>query len=213
MFDVGCIRTEKTVKIRGIVSDECTKAPVSLRNIIVHGLIGSDNISEQIEAGSFFTDSAGCFTYSLRKIKNAGSYKFYIVGDSVYSFMSESLDLGYLERNAKHLAFGLNRLAKLTIFITRESNHNVRDTLYLKWESGGRDSRTIYPYKIKNYGITSTDGLRWIGGNVSATIQTMAFANHKTILKWELYRKGRRNEIIDTITCKRDFVNNVYFKY
>jgi hypothetical protein len=213
LFNAGCNRTEKTIKIKGIVTDEFTKTPVFQRNIIVHGSVGIGNNTEKIEAGSFFTDSAGSFTYSLRKIKNAGSYNFSIVGDSVYSYMAESLDLSYLERNAKHLTFNLNRLANLTIFITRKSNTPVYDTLYLAWNSDGRDGRTIYPYKIRNYGLTSSTGLRWIGGNVKATVETMAFANHRTTLKWELYRDGRRKEVIDTITCKRDFANNVYFKY
>jgi hypothetical protein len=213
LFGFGCARSDKTIKIKGIVTDEFTKAPVSQRNIIVHGLLGSSSNLLKIEAGSFYTDSAGCFTYNLRKIKNAGSYNFSIVGDSIYSYMAESLDQGYLERNAKNLTFRLNRLTNLTIYISRTTDAHLCDTLYLAWVSAGKDGRTIYPYKIRNAGFTPSAGLRWIGGNVNATISTRTFANHRTTLKWELYRKGRRNEIFDTITCKRDFENNVYFRY
>jgi hypothetical protein len=213
IFGAGCTRTEETIKIKGIVSDEYTKHPISKRNIIVHGIVGTGKNSIPIEAGYFFTDSAGCFSYSLKKIKNARTYSFSVVGDTVYSFKTEDFDPVYLENHSKQLTFSLHRLTSLTIFIARNLNTHVRDTLYLGWRSDGEDGRTIYPYKIRNYVLSSSAGLKWIGGDVNAVVKTMTFANHKTTLKWELFRKGRRNEIIDTITCRRDFGNKVYFRY
>lgn len=209
----GCANTEATIKIKGKVTDERTKEPIPRRVIIVKGLAVSNNITVSMEAGSFSTDSSGSFTYSLRKVKDAGYYNFCLVGDSDYSYMAEKIALTYLERNAKHLSFSLNKLADLTIFISRESKKPDCDTLYLSWRSDGVDGRTLYPYKVKNAGLSTSTGLKWIGGNVKSTIKTRTFADQRTTVKWELFRNGKRREIIDTITCKRDLVNNVYLKY
>jgi hypothetical protein len=79
---------------------------------------------------------------------------------------------------------------------------------------------SLYPYKIYNYGrtnnsfgLTSGGDLWWIGGNVNSTIATKVFADKKTELNWELYRNGQRKEFTDTITCKKNFANIVYFTY
>ena len=70
------------------------------------------------------------------------------------------------------------------------------------------------PIKSATYnGLTSTFGLRWIGGNVKSTIKTRAYADQWTIVRWVLYRDGEKKEIIDTIICRRDLVNKVYLKY
>jgi hypothetical protein len=125
-----------------------------------------------------------------------------------------------LERNAKYLVFSLNKLVDLTIKLNRKSKTPACDTLRLCWISNGVYGGSLYPYRISNYGrinnsvglISATD-LIWIGGNVNSTVDTKVFADKKTELTWELYRNGKRKEFIDTITCKRDFANIVYFTY
>jgi len=104
--------------------------------------------------------------------------------------------------------------------INRKSKKPVNDTLRLIWESNGVYGLSLYPYKIENYGgtnnsygLTSDRDLMWIGGNVNSTINTKVFADKRTELNWELYRNGKRMEFTDTITCKRDFANIVYFTY
>jgi hypothetical protein len=70
----GCINTEGTLQIKGKVLDESTKTGIPWKNLIVQGLVNSNNKIEPIGAGQFSTDSSGCFTYSLRKIKGAIKY-------------------------------------------------------------------------------------------------------------------------------------------
>ena len=210
---IGCVNTKGVLKIKGKVIDECTKAPIVGREIIVQGLVESYNTTEPIDAGHFSTDISGHFTYSLRKVKDAFYYNFCLVGDSDYSFVTEKIALIYLERNAKQLSFSLSKLADLTIQIFRKSKTPVCDTLYLSWKSNGVDGRTLYPYKITNNGLTSTFELRWIGGNVKSTIKTRSFADQRTTVRWVLFRNGKIEEILDTITCKRDLVNIVCLKY
>jgi hypothetical protein len=217
---IGCLNTEGTLKIKGKVIDEYTKIQIPRREIIVQGLIESNEKLIPIEAGQFSTDSSGCFTYSLRKVKDAHYYDFCIVGDSNYMFMTKKLHLIELEQNAKYLFFSLSKLVDLTIKIQKISKTPFRDTLYLSLESNGVDFKTLYPYKIENYGISDNSfgfipalGLRWIGGNISSTIKTRIFADKMTKLHWELVRNKKRSEFTDTITCKRDLAHIVYFTY
>jgi len=210
---IGCVNTEGTFKIEGKVTDEYTKTPIPWRDIIVQGLVGSNDNFVSIYAGQFSTDSSGCFTYSLMKVKDAYYYNFCLVGDSDYSFKTERIALIPLKRNAKYLSFSLNKLADLTVQIFRISKAPVCDTLYLSWKSNGVDGRTLFPYKINNYGLTTTNELRWIGGNVKSTIKTRVFADKRTTVRWVLFRNGKLEEIIDTLTCKRDLINEVYLKY
>lgn len=216
----GCVNTEGTLKIKGKVLDESTKTGIPWKNIIVQGLVNSNDKSEPIEAGQFSTDSSGCFTYSLRKIKGAYNYNFCLIGNSDYPVTINKMTLIGLERNAKYLFFSLSKLADLTIKINRKSKTHVCDTLHLYWESNGVYGGSLYPYKINNYGrtddsfvYTSGRDLWWTGGNVISIINTKVFADKKTELSWELYRNGKKKEFIDTITCKRDFANIVYFTY
>jgi hypothetical protein len=216
----GCVNTEGTLKIKGKVLDESTKTGVPWKNIIVQGIVNSNNKSEPIEAGQFSTDSSGCFTYSFRKIKGAYNYNFCFIGNSDYPVTINKITLFSLQRNAKYLFFSLSKLADLTIKINRKSKTPVCDTLRLIWESNGIYGLSLYPYKINNYGrtnnsigLTSDRDLMWIGGNVNSTINTKVFADKKTELSWELYRNGKKEEFTDTITCKRDFANIVYFTY
>jgi hypothetical protein len=213
ILSTGCVNTEGTLKIKGEIIDEFTKMPIPGRDIIVQGLVARKNKSVTINAGSFSTDSSGCFTYSLKKVEDAKFYNFCMVGDSDYSFKEEKLDLSYLLRNTKHLSFSLSKLADLRILIFKKSKAPVCDTLFLSWKSDGVDGGLIYPYKIYNNGLTSTSELKWIGGNVESIVKTRAFAGLKTTVRWVLFRDGKRKEIIDTITCKRDLVNKVYLKY
>lgn len=210
---MGLVKTKRTLEINGKVIDEFTKSPVPRREVIVQGLVLKNKMLVSIEAGNFSTDSSGSFIYALRKIKDAHTYHFCLVGDSDYSYSAENLALSYLERNAKHLSFSLKKLADLTMLVFRKSKTPVCDTLFLSWRSDGVDGRTLYPFKINNNGLTSNSELRWIGGNVKAAINTRAFADQRTIVKWTLFRNGKKKEIIDTITCKRDMVNKIYLRY
>jgi hypothetical protein len=216
----GCVNTEGTLKIKGEVLDESTKAGIPWKNIIVQGLLDSDTISEPVEAGQFSTDSSGCFTYTLRKIKGAYHYNFCFIGNSDYPVTVSKISLFGLKSNAKYVSFTLSKLVDLTIKINRISKTPVCDTLHLYWESNGLYGGSLYPYTIYNYGrknnsfgLPSDRYLVWIGGNVNSTLNTKVFADKKTELCWELYRNGRRKEFTDTITCKRDFANIVYFSY
>jgi len=209
----GCSKTEGILKIKGKVIDESTKVPIARRVIIVQGLVSNNNSLIPIDAGQFTTDSSGCFTYSLRKVRDAYYYNFCLVGDSNYIYTTIKISLNPLIRDAKDLSFTLSKLADLTIQINRISKSPVCDTLYMSWKSNGVDGRTLYPYKINNYGLTSTSELRWIGGNIKSTVNTRTFADKRTIVRWVLFRNGKIKEIIDTITCRRDLVNEVYLKY
>jgi hypothetical protein len=216
----GCLNTEGTVEIKGKVLDENTKTGITRKNIFVQGLVDINNKLEPIETGQFATDSSGCFSYSLRKVKDAHYYNFVLVGDSDYALKTINLGLMELKQNAKYLSFSINKLVDLTIILKRKSKMPVCDTLRLIWESNGIFGASLYPYRISNYGRTNNSfglesdlDLIWIGGNVNSTINTKVFADKKTELTWELYRNGKRQEFIDTITCKRNFANIVHFTY
>ena len=213
LFFLGCVNIEENLKIQGKVIDKSTKATIPSRDIILQGLVISNNKLVPIGVGQFSTDTSGYFSYSFKKIKDAYSYNFCLVGDSDYSFKTEEISLSYLKRNSKRLSFTLSKLADLTILIVRESKTPQCDTLTLSWKTDGVDGRTLFPVKINNFGLTSTTELKWIGGNVRSTVNTKAFADQWTIVRWVLYRNGRKKEILDTITCKRDLVNTVYLKY
>jgi hypothetical protein len=173
-----------------------------------------------IDAAQFSTDSSGNFSYSLRKIKDVYTYNFSLVGDTDYEFMSKSIDLMVLERNAQLLSFSLKKLVAVTIKIFRKSTAPACDTLYLSWVSNGVEGKILYPYTIDNYGktgnsvgLSSDSGLRWIGGNVNSTVKTRVYADRRTKLYWDLVRNNRRHFFTDTITCRRDMVNYVNFVY
>lgn len=209
----GCVSTSGRLEIKGKVTDESTNLPIPGRNVIIQGLVLSNNKLVPVDAGQFSTDSSGSFEYSLMKIKDAYHYNFCLVGDSDYSYMTEKLGLPYLKRNGKFLSFSLSKLSDLTIMILRKSIKPALDTLYLSWKTDGIDGRTLYPYKINNNGLTSSSQLRWIGGNVKATVKTRAYADKNTTVRWVLFRNGKLKEIIDTITCKRNLVNEVHLIY
>ncbi len=217
---IKCVNTEGTLKIKGKVLDESTKEGIPGKNIIIHASVNISNKSEQTEVSQFSTDSSGCFSLTFRKVKNDRYYKFSFVGDSNYVFITRTLGLRELEQNAKYLIFSLDKLVDLTIKLKRKSETPARDTLRLIWESNGFYGLSLYPYKIHNYGSTNNSfelasdrDLMWVGGNVNSAITTKVFADKKTELMWELFRNGKRQIFIDTMTCKRNFTNIVYFTY
>ncbi len=220
----GCINsviTTGNLKISGKVLDEDTKKGIPGKDIIIQGLVSAKNNNKlvPVEAGRFSTDSSGSFTYLLKKIKGVKHYNFCFVGDSDYIFTTNELNLYELKSNAKYLFFSLSRLSDLSVQIKRKSKSPVCDTLCLAWESDGVYFWFLCPYSVNNFGTcksfdpASDMGLTWIGGNISTTVNTKVFADRKTKLSWELYRNGKRQVFTDTITCKRDIANTVYFTY
>ncbi len=216
----GCVNTTGTLNIKGKVIDEFTKEQIPGRNIVIQGLVKKDSISVLVDAGQFSTDSSGSFSYSFRKIKDARYYDFSLAGDSDYVFTTRTLGLMELEKNARFLTFSLSRLVDLIMIIKRKSTSAVCDTLSLCWESNGVYNRFLYPFKIYNQrkgnnmtGLTSDAALNWIGGSVNSTVSTRVFADKKTKILWDLRRNGKKMEFIDTITCRRDQTNIVYFTY
>jgi hypothetical protein len=216
----GCDYTEGSLKIKGKVKDENTQTGIPGKHVIVQGLVYSNNKFVPVEAGQFSTNSTGCFTYTLRKIKDSRNYKFCFVGDSDHLFTTHEITLLDLNKNAEFLSFPLKKLVDITIRLNRKSKNPACDTLRLVLESDGVYGGFLYPCKINNlvktknsFGFKPGTDLIWIGGFVNSTISTKVFADKKTILSWELYRNGRRKEFTDTVICKRDFENIVSFTY
>lgn len=214
----SCLRTEGTIKLEGKLQDEFTKDSIPDRDIIVQGLVRSDNKLVPVETGQFSTDSSGKFKYNMRKVKDAYNYSFCVVGDSVYPFTTNNVSLLMLKRNSKYIFLNAPKLTGFTIIIIRKSQKPALDTLTLSWQSNGIYYWNLYPYEINNYGETGkklkqTTELRWIGGNVNSKVTTKVFAEKRTRLRWQLFRNGKMNEFIDTITCKRDIENLLVFTY
>jgi hypothetical protein len=208
----GCLNTEGVLELSGRVIDEETKATIPGREIIIQALVMTDTIIA-VNAGHTSTDSSGSFKYSLTKIKDARYYNFYLVGDSEYFYKTTELGLSELEKNALFLTFSLSKLTEFSIKKRRITKIPECDTLCLSWASNGFFGNSISSINIDNIGIKPAIGLCWIGGNVVSTIQTRVFAGKKTEVFWELNRNGKRSYLIDTITCRRDSKNNVYFSY
>jgi len=209
----GCTNPDGYVQLRGSVLDESTNTPIPDRRIIVQSIVKEDENDIATYAGEFTTDSSGNFEYSLKKVKNVWLYNFSVVGDAEYGFSNFKLGLTELMKYGKFLTFCLGKLADLTIKIERKSKYPFNDTLYVSWESNGIEGEVLYPCKIENYGITSNIGFRWIGIDTRSEIKTKVFADKQTIVRWELYRNLKVKEFRDTIFCKRDAFNYVYFKY
>lgn len=209
----GCSWTEGTLDIQGKVLDESTKELLPNRKVIIQGLVYSDSNLTPTDVGHFYTDSSGCFTFTINKIKGAYSYNFIFVGDSAYSSLTQEVPLIELEKNSKYLSFGLNQLTNFTIKIERCSKTPLCDTLYVSWKTNGLEGKTIFPHKVINYGIAPDFEFRWIGGNVKSVIETKALANKQTIICFELFRNGKKKEITDTVNCERGSNNDFSFKY
>jgi hypothetical protein len=216
----GCLRTEGTLKIKGKIIDESTKAGIPWKTVIVQGLANLSDTTNPTETGQFITDSTGTFSYTLKKVRDAHYYNFCMAGDRDYLFTKRTVGLWELKDNAEYLSFSMVKLTDLTIKLYRKSRKPAIDTIRLIWESDGVYGGSLYPYKRYNYGKEDNSfgqdpgyELVWIGGNVNSTITTKVFSGKKTKLTWELYRYGRRRIFVDTITCKRDFGNISYFSY
>jgi hypothetical protein len=209
----GCNNTVGTIELKGKVVDESTKTPIPYLSIVVEALDQSNDKSVNIYAGDFTTDSAGCFAYTLKKVKNMSLYNFCIEGDPAYDESNNILGLSDLNSYGKFLSFEVNRIVDFTMKINRKSKTTFCDTLIVSWETNGVDGKTLYPFKIENYRINSEYGLIWIGGDVKSVIKTKVYADKNTIVHWELFRNGRHKDIIDTIFCKRYAANSVYLTY
>jgi hypothetical protein len=209
----GSLDPEGIIKLKGKVLDENTKVSLPDREIIVQALVKEDRKYISSHLGIFHTDSTGCFEYNLKKVKSIYIYDFCVVGDSVYAFSDNKIGITLLNKKPKFLTFYVSKLADLTIIIDRKSKTSYCETLYISWESNGINDEILYPYKIENHGFTLNSGLRWVGGDIHATIKTKVFADKKTIVHWKLFGNGKFKEITDTIFCKRDVVTSVCFKY
>jgi hypothetical protein len=216
----GCYNTRGLLEIKGKVMDDYTGKGIPYRSVIIQGLSDDDEKLTPADAGHFYTDSAGCFTYSLNKIKGAHFYDFCFVGDSDYTYYTRRLSLFDIEQHADELSFYLSKLADLTIKICRVSKKPAFDTLSLTWESNGVTCWSLFTYKIDNfgqannpYGLTSGKDLWWVGGKVNSTVKTRVYADKVTRLFWDITRDGRKSQIIDTMTIRRGFPNVVYFTY
>lgn len=209
----ACQNAAEYKDLKGKIIDGQTCQPVANRKVIVHDLLRIGDTEKEQYQGEFNTNETGNFTYELRKSKTTYFYTFNVVGDSVYAFSNNLLGLTDLNRNGKFLEFKVRKLTRLDIKIERRSLTTYRDTLFVSWKSDNMDGEILYPYKIKNYGIVSDMPLRWIGGDVKSTILTRVYADKKTVVRWVLFRNGRRSEIYDTVFCKRTEPNNLYFRY
>ena len=209
----GCNNTVGNMELKGKVIDETTKTPIPNISVMIQALYQSEDSTSYIYAGDFTTDSSGCFTYRLKKVKSTSFYNFCIEGNRAYAESNKLLGLSDLNTYGKFLSFEVSRVVDLTLKIDRVSQTPFRDTLTVTWKTNGDDGLTFYPYKIENYCINSENGLLWIGGNVKSAVKTKVYADKNTIVNWELLRDGKHTHIIDTIFCIRDAVNSVYFKY
>jgi len=210
---MGCIDTEGTLDLKGKVLDEETKVTIPRRKVIIQAFTEGDDNKTPVYVGQFLTDSVGCFTYTLNKVKHAHLYNFYFIGDSAYASSTNLLGLTELKRDGMFLSFHLSQLANFTITIYRKCKTPSCDTLNVSWKSNGMDGKTLYPYKIENYGIAPDLEFRWIGGDIKSAIKTKTFADKRTEICFELFRNGKRKEFVDTIFCKRDVANYANFKY
>jgi hypothetical protein len=209
----GCIDTEGNLEIKGKVVDENTKIAIPNRKITILALNENDETVLSVHAGFFFTDSAGNFAYTLRKLKNAYLYDICIVGDSSYAFSNKRISLFELHRDCKYLTFYASKLTDFAIKIDRKSKMPTLDTLYISWESNGTEGKILYPYTIENYGYGSNNKIEFIGGAIKPVIRTKVYADKSTIIHYKLFRYGKFIGIYDTILCTRGANNTVNFTY
>ncbi|MGE5420283.1 MAG: hypothetical protein ACM3UT_08870 [Chloroflexota bacterium] len=217
---IGCVNTEGELEIKGMVSDEKTGTGIPGRNVIVQGIMQINERSFTTDIGQFSTDSSGQFRYTFEKVKDVRYYNFNFVSDSDYAYKTIQKGLYELEQSAESISFTLSRLTDLSIIIYRKSKKPVKDTLSLSWVSNDIFYWSLYPYKIYNYDTLSNhfastpdNELWWIGGYVNTIVKARVFAEKKTKIYWDLYRNGKKIELTDTITCRRDFANSIYFVY
>lgn len=216
----GCVNVGGRFAIKGKIIDDLTIDRIPGREVIVDGLLEINNEFVPVYTGQFSTDSSGVFSYKLKRVKGARYYNFHVVGDTNYAAMTRRLNVFQLIASSKRLVIPLRRLAGLTIKIEKLTHTARPDTLYLSWESDRINFRNLYPYEIENNGITDIPvmvipglGLRWIGGEINATVRTRIYAGKMTKLHWELARNKKRSEFTDTIISKGERVHTVNFTY
>lgn len=209
----GCVNTEGEIKIKGKTLDVVTNEIIPYRKVVVEAILYNQDESKKIGVGHFISDSLGCFSFKLNKVKDAYYYNFQFVGDSTYASSSKCLGVTEMENNSKFINFYLNKLSKLTIMVSKSSKSMPDATLYLNWKSDGNDGRTLYPSKISNYGSAPEYNFKWSGKNVNSRIETRVFTDKPTIINWEIWNGNKKQEIIDTIICKRGITNFVNFTY
>ncbi|MDX9946530.1 MAG: hypothetical protein RBS38_04125 [Bacteroidales bacterium] len=216
----GCVSVGGRFALKGKIIDDVTMSRIPGREVIVDGLLEINDEFEPVYAGQFSTDSSGVFSYKLKRVRGARYYNFHVVGDTNYAATTRRFNFFQLSVNSKRLVIPLRRLAGLTIKIEKLSHTTRQDTLYLSWESDRTNFRNLYPYEIENKGITDIPvmvipglGLRWIGGEINATVRTRIYAGKMTKIHWELARNKKRSEFTDTIISKGERVHLVHFTY
>jgi hypothetical protein len=213
MLLTGCNFTTGSMELKGKVIDESTKAPIPNLLVKIEALNQANSNNAKIYAGEFTTDSAGCFTYTLKKVKNVVLYNFHIEGYPEYDRSDKILGLADLDTYGKYLSLEAKRIVDFTMKINRVSKTPLLDTLIVSWRTNGVDGETLYPFVIRNYRINSEKGLIWIGGDVKSEIKTKVYADKNTVVHWQLYRNSRHRDIIDTIFCNRTSANSVTLTY
>lgn len=208
----GCNNTVGIIELKGKVTDETTKTAIPNLSVLVEALDQSNEKSPKIYVGDFSTDSSGCFSYTLKKVKNISFYNFYIQGSEDYDQSEILLGLTDLNINGKYLSFVAKRIVEFSMKINHVSKTGYSDTLIVSWETNGVDGKAFYPFTIKNYRINSNNGLIWIG-DVKSEIHTKVYADKNTIVHWQLFRNGNHQDIYDTIFCNRNVANSVSLTY
>jgi len=210
----GCISTEGEVVLKGKTLDDSTNEIVPCRKVVVEAILYyNQDETKTFGVGQFLSDSLGCFTFKLKKVKGAYNYNFHFVGDSCYAPTTKNLGIMDIADNSKYLSFYLHKLTKLTIQVTKNNKSLAESTLYLSWKSDGIEGKSIYQYKVSNFGAAPEFDFKWSSSNVSSKIETRVLADKPTIINWEIRNGQKTQEIIDTIICKRDITNYVNFTY
>jgi hypothetical protein len=209
----SCVNTVGHLDLKGKVVDDSTQAPIANISVMVQAMQQFEDSTHYIYLGDFTTDSIGSFTFTLNKIRDVSIYNFCIEGNPDYDPSDQVLGLSDLHSYAKFLTFGIKRIADFSININRVSNTTYGDTLVVAWLSNGVYGPEMYPYKIENYHINSGHGLVWIGKDIKSAVKTKVYADKYTILHWELFRRGKHTDIIDTVFCRRNVANSVTFTY
>ncbi len=209
----GCSFTEDTLKLKGKVVDRDSDTPLPNRTIIVLTAKTVADFDSGYVIGHFNTDSLGSFSFNLQKVRNVNFYNFYVVRDGSYTSSDNVLGLTELKRNGKSLSFKSRKLADLSIRIVSLSKQPNNDILYVKWKSDKTEGKTLYPYKVENNGLITTNRLKWTGGNINSIIETKVYANKQTVVRFELFRMGEYKEFVIPVFCKENIINSVLFQY
>ncbi len=210
----GCISTEGEVELKGRILDDSTNEIVPYKKVVVEAIFGyNQDETKTIGVGQFLSDSLGCFSFKLKKVKGAYNYNFHFVGDSCYAPTAKNLGIMEIADNSKFISFFLHKLAKLTIQVTKSNKSLPESTLYLSWKSDGIEGKSIYPYKVSNFGSAPEFDFKWSHNNVNSKIETRVLADKPTIICWEIRNGNKKQEIFDTVVCKRDITNYINFTY